>query len=154
MKRIKPLVIALALAAGSFTAGSGCYGSTEVVATASVPGPELVWLGSGVWVVADWPYPVYYYDNFYWRNIDGYWYRSSWIDSGYVRVGIWPRTITRYYRPRRHIYYHAPDRRVRVAPRSHVRDRRSYIRDRRDRPRSYYRDRRSRPDYRDRRRRR
>lgn len=132
MNTIKPLVLAFALAAGSFAGGSGCYVGGEVVATAETP--RMVWVGDGIWVLEDWPYSVYYYDNFYWRYIDGYWYRSAWYDSGFVRVSVWPRTLVRVHRSGSYRYYRAPrGARTRVVPRTrpNVRDRRTPSRTRR-----------------------
>lgn len=121
MKR-QSILLALALAAGSFAGGSGCYGSAQVTATA--PAPRLVWVSDGIWVVENWPHAVYYYDGFYWRIVDGVWYRSTWYDGGFVRVSIWPRAIVRVHRPGRYVRYRAPrDARVRRIDRSHERAR-------------------------------
>lgn len=70
----------------------------------------FVAVGPGLWVAADYDYPVYYYDGFYWGLYAGAWYRrvhmgDAWARVARVRV---PHAVVsirhdRYirYRPRR-----------------------------------------------------
>ncbi len=102
--------------------GSGTYASGEVY------GPDLVTIEPGIQVIADYDEPVFYADNYYWRNDGGYWYRSSYYDRGWitasppvgiVRIGS-PDRYRRYrpegYTPRQRGYDNGPQ----------VRDHRGY----------------------------
>lgn len=110
-----------ALGVGTLGSTASCVGSAEVGVAATVPAHQLVWIAPGIWVVEDYPYSVYYYDDYYWRVIDGAWYRSPYYTGGWVRIGYAPRPIVRVYRPRRYRHYRAPAR----ARRRAIRDRRS-----------------------------
>jgi hypothetical protein len=120
-----------ALAVGAATLAPGCGPAhVQVAATAS---PQLVWLAPGVWVVEDYPSAVYYADGYYWRYVDGTWYRSSWYEGGFVLVdvGIVPRLVVTTYRPHVHAHYRGP---AHVYRRPIVRDhRRPVVRDHRRR---------------------
>ncbi len=48
--------------------------------------PTLVAVDSGVWVVRDSDYPVYYVDDTYWVYRDSVWYRSRYYDRDWVTV--------------------------------------------------------------------
>lgn len=104
MKRLQIPLLALAIAAGSLSLSS-CATRARVEVTADTP--QLIAIAPGVWVVSDWDYPIYYYDGFYWRMIDGMWYRSTWYTGGFVRVGVVPQIVIRHHHPRRYIRYHA-----------------------------------------------
>jgi len=45
--------------------------------------PSMEYIGPGVQVIADYDYPVFYSDGFYWRNDGGVWYRSGYYDRGW-----------------------------------------------------------------------
>jgi hypothetical protein len=86
-----------------FAAGAGCYMEEQAPAYGGggyATGPQLADVSPGVQVVADYDYPVFYSDGFYWRWYGGYWYSSRWHDRGWgigynVPVGI--RGISRPY---------------------------------------------------------
>jgi hypothetical protein len=59
--------------------------------------PTLVAVDSGVWVVRDSDYPVYYVDDQYWVYRDNVWYRSRYYDRDFVtvQVNVVPTPIVR-----------------------------------------------------------
>jgi hypothetical protein len=95
--------------AGLLSAATGCLG------TATVSGggggyydaqPDLVEVEPGVQVIVDYDEPIFYSDNYYWRENGGVWYRSSYYNRGWVTaqppvvVGrISTRERYRHYRP-------------------------------------------------------
>ena len=95
--------------AGLLSAATGCLG------TATVSGggggyydaqPDLVEVEPGVQVIVDYDEPVFYSDNYYWRENGGVWYRSSYYIRGWISaqppviVGrISTRERYRHYRP-------------------------------------------------------
>ena len=107
--------VAIALAAGA------CTGSGTVAATYSTPtyasSPALVEVNPGVYVVEDYPEPVFYTDNFYWRFYGGVWYRSNYYTGGWV-VARPPQTVAYIDRPQRYVRYRAGAR-ERVVVRDH-----------------------------------
>jgi len=104
MKHSLLLAVAIAVAAPS----ASCVGSASVETRVDVT-PRVVWVAPGVWVVEDYDRAVYYYDSFYWWHYDGFWYRSSYYNDGFVRISVAPPApVVGVYRPRRHIRYHAP----------------------------------------------
>ncbi len=55
--------------------------------------PGMVEVSPGVQVIADYDYPVFYSDGYYWRNDGGLWYRSGYWNRGWgvsynVPVGV------------------------------------------------------------------
>jgi len=48
--------------------------------------PTLVEVDTGIWVVRDYDYPVYFYEDNYWVFRDGVWYRSNSYQGGWVRI--------------------------------------------------------------------
>ena len=80
---IRPILIALAVSATAAActpvavAPVGYYNATVVT-------PDLVSIGGGVQVIADYDEPIFYADNFYWRNYNGAWYRSSYHTGGWA----------------------------------------------------------------------
>jgi hypothetical protein len=108
MSTLKATLFSLCVAAASLVSACG-PAHVGVVATAAVE-PRLVWVSPGIWIVEDSPVAVYFIDGFYWRFVDGIWYRSSWYDDGFARVDvrIVPRLVVSSYNPRVHVRYRAP----------------------------------------------
>ncbi len=94
---------------------TGCYASAGGGrVTAAAYTPDLVYVSPGVQVVADYDYPVFYSQGFYWRYNSGIWMRSRLYNRGFVRVRTVPVVV-------RNIRY--PHRYVHVRARGHVRAR-------------------------------
>ena len=95
------LLLVLALPLAACTAG---YRGT-VVARGGYVEPDLVYVSPGVYVVADYDYPVFYSANFYWRQMgDGRWYRSRHHDRGFG-YGRPPQAVVRIESPARYRRY-------------------------------------------------
>jgi hypothetical protein len=75
-------------------------GSVSVTAST----PDLVAVGPGVQVIADYDEPIFYADGFYWWSVDGSWYRSTYYTGGWAFVSSPPIVITRIGQP--HVYRH------------------------------------------------
>jgi len=108
---ILPALAALALA------GGGCFeGRSRGYATVYASTPDLVTVSPGVSVIADYDEPIFYANNYYWWNVDGYWYRSSYYTGGWSYVASPPYAVVRvgnpysyrHYRPRGYTAYHRP----------------------------------------------
>jgi hypothetical protein len=68
------------------TTAAGCYTEEPDAVYAGSYGygsPDLVDVGPGVQVIADYDYPVFYSDGFYWRYDGGLWYRSGYWNGGW-----------------------------------------------------------------------
>ncbi|HEY6032826.1 MAG TPA: hypothetical protein VIV58_01165 [Kofleriaceae bacterium] len=64
-----------------------CYSEepgVEYGGSAYVGGPQMEVVSPGVQVVADYDYPVFYSDGFYWRYDGGLWYRSGYYNGGWA----------------------------------------------------------------------
>lgn len=85
-----PLLLGAALA-------SGCAGTYRARATVSTP--DLVYVGPGVYAVANFGDPIFYADNYYWRYDGGYWYSSPYYTGGWRYDPRPPRVIARIDRP-------------------------------------------------------
>jgi hypothetical protein len=84
--------------------------------TATVAGPDLVSVGPGVSVIADYDEPVFYSDGFYWRYYGSTWYRSPYYNRGWVYAAP-PAAIMSINRPYAYVHYRASGWRGRpVAP--------------------------------------
>ena len=70
------------------------------------PDPEPRRGSPGVQVTADAETPVFYSDNYYWRNDNGVWLRSNRHDSGFARVDVVPDRIRTIDRPSMYVHYH------------------------------------------------
>ena len=125
MKRLSRCVpvtgLLLVLVAGACTTRT-VYVKERAVAPAPKQAiPTMVEVNQGVWVVEDYPQPVFYSSNYYWRYSDGVWYRSAtlWDAPVRVRVGYVPVRVRRIDSPAAYVYYRAPTAvaRVRVAAR-------------------------------------
>jgi hypothetical protein len=111
---MKRIVIAMAavgvalLLVGSSGCTSSGYGYTTVgvSATYSVPpSARLAYVGDGLWVVTDQPYPTFFSDGFYWLYTDNIWYRSPYYDRGWVRVYQVPQPIYRIDQPTAYVQF-------------------------------------------------
>ena len=129
------LVVSAALAGGCAGSGTAYYAGGGTV-TATTVAPDLVYVNPGVQVVADYDYPVFYADNYYWRYDNGLWYRSSWYTGGWVYATP-PHAVLSIDRPYAYRRYR---------PSGYV-SRGTYYRDHRDYRAPVYRD--TRPVYRD-----
>jgi hypothetical protein len=106
------------------SAGCVAHAQGGVVAEADAPvvftaEPTLVEVDSGIWVVRDYDYPVYYFDDNYWVFRDGIWYRSNSYQGGWVRIE--PTAVPQVIIHRDHrayVHYHgAATAQVKAAPR-------------------------------------
>ncbi len=144
-------LLAIAAAAGGCYASAGYGYSTGYVAPAPVYTstatvtvdtyePDLVDVGGGVRVIADYDEPVFYTDNYYWRFYGGTWYRSNVYNGGWVVYNDVPYSVRRIDRPHAYVRYrpsgYVPRARrdnynrggYRPAPQPAVRDHRTYDR--------------------------
>ena len=80
------------------------YTATATV-TVDTYQPDLVDVGGGVRVIADYDEPIFYTDNFYWRFYGGTWYRSSVYNGGWVVYNDVPYTVRRIDRPQAYVRY-------------------------------------------------
>ena len=95
--------------AGLLSSGAGC------LATATMSGgggyyaqPDLVEIEPGVQVIVDYDEPIFYSDNYYWRNDGGVWYRSSYHNRGWVSAQP-PTYVARINSPGRYRHYRPAD---------------------------------------------
>lgn len=126
LRRALSLVLPGAFFLGLMVVLVGCTGRyrAQGYATTTVSAPRMVAVSDGVWVVEGRSEPVFYSDQAYWRYDNGAWYRSSYVDGGFVHVqaGVVPVYVRSIERPRAYVRYRAPARaQVRVVPRTHVR---------------------------------
>jgi len=85
--------------------GAGCAVGARGTVVYSDPEPELLYVSPGVSVVADYDYPVFYADNYYWRYDGGIWYRSNNYRTGWVGTRNVPVTVARVERPHTYVHY-------------------------------------------------
>ncbi len=83
---------------------TACAGTATYSATGTVYTPDLVVVEPGVQVIADYDEPVFYSDNYYWRNDGGRWYRSSYHNRGWV-VYEAPQRVRAIHQPDRYRHY-------------------------------------------------
>jgi len=83
--------------------------------------PSMVYIGPDVRVLADYDEPIFYTNDFYWRQRSGVWYRSSRHDGGWVVYSA-PPAIRRIQRPSAYVHYRAV---AKVEPRRHDNHRRN-----------------------------
>lgn len=81
-----------------------CVEPAGVAYSGSVTTPDLVAVGPGVNVIADYDEPIFSADGFYWWFYDGFWYRSGAYTGGWVYVATPPIVVTRITQP--HLYRH------------------------------------------------
>jgi hypothetical protein len=92
--------IVVSVVAGALLAGCSVY------ANPSYPSePELAYVDDDVYVVADYPEPVFFSAGMYWRYDDGYWYRSRVHTGNWTRVQRVPTAIRRIDRPQTYVRY-------------------------------------------------
>ncbi len=91
------------LVAAALSAGCPGVGYT-VTASGGAYGPDLVYAAPGVQVIADFDEPIFYADNFYWRQQGTVWYRSTDYRSGWVYAPP-PPSIRGIDRPDRYAHY-------------------------------------------------
>src|SRR5678815_5385060 len=99
MKSLMTLIVSACLA-GS-VGGCAVRGGADVYASS----PELVYVQPGVYVIADYPEPVFYSEGYYWRYDGGIWLRSQFHDRGWARMGHVPAPIARIDRPQTYVHY-------------------------------------------------
>jgi hypothetical protein len=104
---------------------TGCYARARGGVVATYSTPDLVYVSPGVHVVADYDYPVFYSQGYYWRYNSGIWLRSPYWNRGFVRVRTVPVTVRRIRNPHRYVHVRA---RGRVHRRPAMRDRRPHRR--------------------------
>jgi hypothetical protein len=111
---------------------AACTGVTAR-GTVAVETPDLVYVGPGVQVIADYDEPIFYSNGFYWWYYGTTWYRSTYYTGGWivasppsVIVSINPQRY-RHYRPAGHVSVRRPVPSHRVQ-RPVVRDHRSHRR--------------------------
>ncbi len=85
---------------------AGSCGPVEVRGDAYVTSPQLAYVGPDLYVVADYGWPVFYTDGFYWLAYDGVWYRSVYFDRGWVHAQRVPVVIGRIDWPERYAHFH------------------------------------------------
>jgi hypothetical protein len=105
---------------------TGCVAHAQGAASAEADAPvvftsepTLVEVDTGIWVVRDYDYPVYFYEDNYWVFRDGVWYRSNSYQGGWVRIEatVVPTVIV-HRDHRSFVHYHgAATAQVRSAPR-------------------------------------
>ncbi len=71
---------------------AACAGSATYLGTTTDTEP-------GDQVIPDYDQPIFYADNFYWRNDGGRWYRSSYYDRGLAYANP-PQVVARIRHPR------------------------------------------------------
>jgi len=81
------------------------YTATATVSVDTSYEPDLVDVGGGVRVIADYDEPIFYTDNFYWRFYGGTWYRSSVYNGGWVVYNDVPYSVRRIDRPHAYVRY-------------------------------------------------
>jgi hypothetical protein len=89
-------------------AAAGCYSEEPGVAYSASYGygaPSMAYVAPGVQVIADYDYPVFYSDGFYWRYYDGYWARSPYYTGGWVTVYDVPYGLRSVQEPWRYSHY-------------------------------------------------
>ena len=99
---MKRHLLPLALLVG-FT--GGCYSEADVGYSYGYPSADLVYVSPGAYVVADYDYPVFFSDGFYWRYYGGYWYSSRWHDRGWGVAYNVPVGVRRIDRPYAYAHY-------------------------------------------------
>jgi hypothetical protein len=69
--------------------------------------PSMAYVSPGVQVIADYDYPVFYSDGFYWRYDGGLWYRSGFYNRGWGVSYNVPVGVRGIARPDAYVHYNA-----------------------------------------------
>ena len=80
----------------------GCHAEAQYgggARTIETSTPDLVRVGPGVQVIADYDYPVFYASGAYWRYDNDTWYHSNLYTGGWAYAGSPPTTIAHLDRP-------------------------------------------------------
>lgn len=101
------LILAGLIALGTTT---GCYAQGRAGVAATYSTPSLVYVSPGVSVVADYDYPVFYAQGYYWRYNSGLWLRSPYWNRGFVRVRSVPVVVRGIRNPHRYVHVRARGR--------------------------------------------
>ena len=107
MRSLKVAAVFVAIVGPAIFA-SGCAARVYSTPPPTAPlpyGPELVYAGPGVQVIADYSEPIFYADGFYWRSYGGHWYRSPYYTGGWAYYPSPPVVITRIQRPHQYSHY-------------------------------------------------
>ncbi|HEU0030560.1 MAG TPA: hypothetical protein VFQ53_08005 [Kofleriaceae bacterium] len=132
LRSILPALFAATLAGGCYATTSGGVAYSGSV-TATTVAPDLVYVGPGVQVIADYDEPIFYSDGFYWRYYGNTWYRSSYYTGGWVYASP-PRAVLSINSPHTYVRYRPNGWRPRNGG---YRNDGAYVRDHRDSPPVY-----------------
>jgi hypothetical protein len=92
------------------TAAAGCYSEEPDVAYGgggdTYAAPGLVEVSPGVDVIADYDYPVFYSDGFYWRYDGGIWYQSGFYNRGWGVAYNVPYGVRGIHNPNGYAHWH------------------------------------------------
>jgi hypothetical protein len=113
MRIIQVTLLAILAATAAACTAQGRVGYT---ASYNVATPDLVYVSPGVYVIADYDYPVFYSNNVYWRYDSGVWYRSRRYDGGWTVSYDVPVAVRRIDRPHAYVHYRANARVRTTAP--------------------------------------
>ncbi len=94
----------LPIAFGAVLLVGGCAGTVGYSGTVETSAPDLVYVSPGVQVIADYDEPIFYSDNYYWRNDGGTWYRSRSYNAGWVYASP-PAAVIHIDRPQAYVHY-------------------------------------------------
>ncbi len=91
--------------AALLSSAAGCLGTATVSGGGGYYAqPDLIEIEPGVQVIVDYDEPIFYSDNYYWRNDGGVWYRSSYYNRGWVSASP-PVYVARINSPGRYRHY-------------------------------------------------
>jgi hypothetical protein len=111
LARLLPCLLAAVIAGGCAGSGTVAYSTTGSVYT-----PDLVAVGGGVSVIADYDEPIFYANNYYWWPTSRGWYRSRTYTGGWVYDAAPPRVVARIDSPYRYRHYRPSNYTVRRRP--------------------------------------
>src|SRR5437879_5375693 len=97
------MVLILLVVAGGI---AGCFSEESGYVGVGYAAPSYAYVAPGVQVVADYDYPVFYSDNYYWRYDGGVWYRSGMYNGGWAVAYDVPVGVRRIDRPNAYAHYH------------------------------------------------
>jgi hypothetical protein len=89
----------------ALTGGCVATGSGSATYSAEVSPPPMVYIDAEVQVIENYPEPVFYSSNYYWRYDSGAWYRSQNHTRGWARVEVVPVQIRRIEHPSVYVRY-------------------------------------------------